>query len=281
MEYTKLRPLISEGKYFEGPRWHARKLWMVDSLARTVLSVGLDGVCKTAFEVPGISGGMGFLPNGNPVVTSMFDRKLLTFEDNQLSTLIDLSSIATGTIDDMIIDGRGHIYVGDLGFDLMKGGSHENGKLILVIPSGDARIVADGLRFPNGIAASEDGTRLVVAESDGNCLSDFQIRADGSLEKGRRFGKFTEPDGICLDREGAVWVSLYQEDAFVRVAPDGRVLDRIAVTGRRAIACALGGVDRRTLFCISADTSHEDLMRGKSSACVDIVEVQIAGAGFP
>src|ERR1700683_3853674 len=174
MEYTKLRPLIADGKYFEGPRWHAGKLWMVDSLARTVLSVSLDGVCETAFKVRGFSGGLGFLPNGNLVVTSMFDRKLLTFENNQLSTLIDLSNVATGTIDDMIIDGRGRIYVGDLGFDLMKGGSHENGKLILVDPGGDARIVADGLRFPNGIAVSEDGTRLVVAESDGNCLSEFQ-----------------------------------------------------------------------------------------------------------
>jgi sugar lactone lactonase YvrE len=280
MEYTKLQPLVQEGKYFEGPRWHAGKLWMVDSLARTVLSVSLDGTCATAFEVPGISGGMGFLTNGNPVVTSMFDRKLLSFDNNRLSTLIDLSDIATGTIDDMIIDGRGRIYVGDLGFDLMTGGSHENGKLILVA-DGRARIVADGLRFPNGISVSEDGTRLVVAESDGNCLSDFQIRADGSLEKGRRFGKFTEPDGICLDRQGAVWVSLYQEDAFVRVDSEGRVLDRIAVTGRRAVACALGGEARRTLFCISADTSHEDLMRGKSSARVDTIEVEIPGAGFP
>jgi sugar lactone lactonase YvrE len=280
MEYTKLHPLVADGRYFEGPRWHAGKLWMVDSLARTVLSVILEGTCATAFEVPGISGGMGFLPNGNPVVTSMFDRKLLTFDNNQLSTLIDLSDIATGTIDDMIIDGSGRIYVGDLGFDLMTGGSHENGKLILV-NDGDARIVADGLRFPNGIAVSEDGTRLVVAESDGNCLSDFQIQADGSLERGRRFGEFAEPDGICLDREGAVWVSLYQEDAFVRVDSDGRELDRMAVTGRRAIACVLGGEDRRTLFCISADTSHEDLMRGRSSARVDTVEVEIAGAGFP
>jgi sugar lactone lactonase YvrE len=216
-----------------------------------------------------------------PVVTSMFDRKLLTFSSREVSTLHDLSSIAAGTIDDMIIDGQGRIFVGDLGFDLMTGGSHDNGQIILVTPDGDARVVGRGLRFPNGIAVSERGQRLVVAESDGDRLADFAIAADGSLDLKQRLGSFTEPDGICLDREGAVWTSLFQEDAFVRVDSTGRVRDRISVKGRRAVACAFGGDDRRTLFCISAETSHEDLMRGQSNARIDTVHVDIPGAGFP
>ena len=107
------------------------------------------------------------------------------------------------------------------------------------------------------------------------------MSSDGSLDLKRRFGSFTEPDGICLDREGAVWASLFQEDAFVRVDATGRILDRISVNGRRAVACALGGDDRRTLFCISAETSHEDLMRGKSAARIDTVRIEIPGAGSP
>jgi sugar lactone lactonase YvrE len=275
-----LRPLI-EGLYFEGPRWHDGRLWMVDSLARTVLRVGLGGVCEKVCDNPGIAGGMGILPNGDPVFTSMFDKKLLTCTGGEVKTFLDLSGVATGSIDDMIIDGQGRIYVGDLGFDLMTGGSHENGGLILVTAKGEASVVARGLHFPNGIAVSQDGKRLVVAESDGNCLSEFAIRHDGSLDAHRRFCTFMEPDGICLDREGAVWVSLFQEDAFVRVDANGKELERIEVRGRRAIACALGGDDRRTLFCISAETSHEDLMRGKSRAWLDAIEVDVAGAGFP
>ena len=49
------------------------------------------------------------------------------------------------------------------------------------------------------------------------------------------------PDGICLDHEGAVWVAAFEEDAFIRVASDGRELQRIEVAGRRALACAFGG----------------------------------------
>ncbi len=167
MEYTGLKPLVAEGKYFEGPRWHRGKLWFVDSLARKLLRVSLDGKCETVCEIPGIAGGIGFLPNGDPVITSMFDRKLLTFANGQVATLRDLSDVAAGTIDDMIIDGFGRIYVGDLGFDLMKGGSHENGQIILVTPSGGrASRWPRRLHFPNGIAVSQHGLRLVVAESE-------------------------------------------------------------------------------------------------------------------
>lgn len=281
MENTELKPLVANGKYFEGPRWHEGKLWFIDSLGMKLLRVSLDGGCETVCTIPGIAGGIGFLPNGNVVLTSMFDRKLLTFANGEVSTLCDLSQVAAGTIDDMIIDGFGRIYVGDLGFDLMKGGSNENGQIILVTPGGEARVVARALHFPNGIAVSEAGKRLVVAESEGNRLAAFAVADDGSLDLSRRFGSFTEPDGICLDRDGAVWTSLFQEDAFVRVDAKGNVLDRISVTCRRAVACALGGDDRRTLFCISAETTHEDLMRGKSSARIDTARVEVPGAGFP
>ena len=89
------------------------------------------------------------------------------------------------------------------------------------------------------------------------------------------------PDGICLDREAAVWVASFDEDAFIRVGRDGHELQRIEVPGRRAIACVLGGPERRTLFCLSAATSYEELRERKSSARIDAVDVEIPGVGYP
>ena len=155
------------------------------------------------------------------------------------------------------------------------------GRIILVMPDGETRVVADGLRFPNGIAVSADNSRLVVAEMDGECLAEYDIAADGGLNFRRRFGNMKSPDGICLDREEAVWVASFDEDAFIRVDRDGRELQRIEVPGRRAIACVLGGPERRTLFCLSAATSPEQLRQRQSSARIDVVEVEIPGAGYP
>jgi sugar lactone lactonase YvrE len=149
------------------------------------------------------------------------------------------------------------------------------------MPDGAARVVAEGLRFPNGIAVSADHRRLVVAEMDGACLADYDIAPNGDLKFRGRFGSMKSPDGICLDRQDAVWVAAFEEDAFIRLDANGRELQRIKVPGRRAIACALGGPERRTLFCLSAATSHEELRQRKSSARIDMVDVKIAGAGYP
>jgi sugar lactone lactonase YvrE len=280
---TALTTLLDGGKYYEAPRWHDGRLWFVDCLARTLLSTDTAGQCRThaTFE-DDTPCGTGFLPDGRLIVLTMFRKRLLVFAEDKLSLYADLSHVATGVIDDMIVDGLGRAYVGDLGFNfpppLDRGA---DGRIIQVAPDGATRVVAEGLRFPNGIAISPDHRRLVVAEMDGECVADYEMAPDGSLTFRRSLPCGKEPDGICLDQDGAVWVAAYSEDAFVRIDVRGQELQRIAVPGRRAIACALGGTDRRTLFCISAATSHEDLRRGKSSARIDAVKVDAPGAGYP
>ena len=283
MAPIKLSCVLDGGHYFEGPRWHSGRLWFVDCMNRTLLSLGASGKCEQHAKVEDDTPcGLGHLPDGRLVVLTMFRKRLMTYADGQLSLYADLSGIAAGTIDDMIVDGLGRAYVGDLGFDLPPPADRGAvGRIILVMPDGATRVVADGLRFPNGIAISADNGRLVVAEMDGGCLADYDIEDDGSLRFRRRLGNMKAPDGICLDRDGAVWVASFSEDAFIRLGRDGRELQRIEVAGRRAIACALGGEGRRTLFCLSAATSHEELRQRKSSARIDAVDVEIAGAGYP
>ena len=283
MSEIKLVGMLDGGRYFEGPRWHSGRLWFVDCMNRTLLSLGRSGECEqhAKFE-DDTPCGVGILPDGRLVVLTMFRKRLMTYADGRLSLHADLSGIATGTIDDMIVDGLGRAYVGDLGFDLPPPPDRGPvGRIILVMPDGATRVVAEGLRFPNGIAISANNSRLVVAEMDGECLADYDIEADGGLNFRRRFGNVKAPDGICLDRQEAVWVASFDEDAFIRLNRDGRELQRIEMPGRRAIACALGGPERRTLFCLSAATSPEELRQGKSSARIDAVDVEIPGAGYP
>ncbi len=278
-----LRLALDGGRYFEGPRWHAGRLWFVDCMARTLLSLSLAGDCEQhAAFVDDTPCGLGILPDGSLIVLTMFRKRLLKYADGQLSLYADLSRIAAGTIDDMIIDGLGRCYVGDLGFDLPPPADRGAvGRIILVMPDGEMQVVADELRFPNGIAVSADHSRLVVAEMDGECLSDFKIEADGSLSSRRKFGRIKDPDGICLDGDEAVWVASFSEDAFIRLDREGRERQRIDVPGRRAIACVLGGPERRTLFCLSAVTSPEEMRQRKSSARIETIDVRYPGAGYP
>ena len=61
----------------------------------------------------------------------------------------------------------------------------------------------------------------------------------------------------------------FAPNAFVRIDQDGRESDHVAVPGRRAVACVLGGRERRTLYCLSADTSYARLAKRDSSARID------------
>jgi sugar lactone lactonase YvrE len=282
MSQAQLTTVLDGGKYFEAPRWHAGRLWFVDCMARTLLSIGPSGDRQEHAAFDDTPCGTGILPDGRLVVLTMFRKHLLAFAGGQLSLHADLSDIATGTIDDMIVDGLGRAYVGDLGFNLPPPpGRGADGRIILVTPDGARRVVAEGLRFPNGIAVSADHKRLVVAEMDGECLADYELADDGNLHFRRRLACGKEPDGICLDRDGAVWVASYGEGAFIRIDRDGQERHRINVPGRRGIACALGGPDRRTLFCISAATSPQELRQRKSSARIDVVAVETSGSGYP
>jgi sugar lactone lactonase YvrE len=120
MAGSRLTPLLDGGRYFEAPRWHDHRLWLVDSVARTLISVTPAGTAEIACALEGMPAGLGFLPSGEAVVTDMHGRSLVRCAGGRPVVDVDLSALS-GTIDDMIVDKVGRTYVGDLGFDLKSG----------------------------------------------------------------------------------------------------------------------------------------------------------------
>jgi sugar lactone lactonase YvrE len=143
--------------------------------------------------------------------------------------------------------------------------------------------VADGLVFPNGAAITQDRRRLVVAETFAHRLSVFDIRPDGSLSPGRLFADLVEgsADGIAIDAEDAVWVACFAESEFRRVHAGGRVSEVVAVPGEHAVACALGGDDRRTLFLLCARGIEKLAQGGGAQAWIRSLRIDVPGAGIP
>jgi sugar lactone lactonase YvrE len=153
---------------------------------------------------------------------------------------------------------------------------------VLVTPDGEARAVADDLRFPNGAVITADGRTLVLAETFGACLTAFDIEADGSLSARRSWAKLEDavPDGCCLDAEGAIWVASPVSHGVLRVREGGEVLDRVEVESQ-AYACMLGGEDRRTLFVLTAGSSDPDYCKQHQDGRIEVVPVDVPGVGLP
>jgi len=280
--------VLLDGLVFpEGPRWHDGKLWFSDIHAYKMMAVDPEGRSEMVASVPQHPSGLGFLPDGRPLVVSVLDRLLLRLDPDGLHTHADLNAVDCILPNDMVVSEDGRAYIGDDAFEI-SAGPPRPGNIILVTPDGDARVVADGLMYPNGMVITPDGKTLIVAETIGRRLTAFDIAPDGSLSGRRPFADLAagaiggaHPDGICIDAEGAIWVSSPPTSEFVRVREGGDITHRIPVPGKWAVACMLGGEDRRTLFLCTAETTLQGLGQGKSIGWIETVRVDIPGAGRP
>ncbi|MEM7466321.1 MAG: SMP-30/gluconolactonase/LRE family protein [Pseudomonadota bacterium] len=272
--------LADEFVFLEGPRWHAGKLWLSDMWDHTIFSIDDAGARTPVIEVPNRPSGLGFLPDGTLTVASMADRTVYKIVDDKLEVHADLSNTVSADINDTVVDNNGRIYVGNFGYDLMSGEAEKPADLVMVNTDGSHRVVAEGLQFPNGMVI--DGDKLVVAETFGHKLTSFTIASDGSLSNRLVHADLGErtPDGICLDADRHIWVSSFMTGEFIRVAPNGEVVDVIKADGA-AVACQLGGADGRTLFCLVFAGEIADISSGKRLARIETVKVDAASAGSP
>src|SRR5829696_4574198 len=101
----------------ESPRWHDDRLWISDMGTHDVVAVDLNGASEIVAHVPGMPMGLGWLPDGDLLVVSSRDGLLRRGPDGALRTFADLTGLATHPWSDMVVDGRGNAYVGNIGFD--------------------------------------------------------------------------------------------------------------------------------------------------------------------
>jgi sugar lactone lactonase YvrE len=274
-------PVFVSGIGFgEGPRWHDGRLWFSDFHQHSVSSVGDDGTRVVQLEIDDSPSGLGWLPDGRLLVVAMESRRVLRVEpDGGVVTHADLSAVAVGRANDMVVAADGTAYVGNFGFEL--GTPMQPAVLARVQPDGTVDVVADGLEFPNGTVITPDGRTLIVGESMAKRVTAFTIADDGTLHDRRLWADLGDvmPDGCTLDTEGAIWFADARGTAVVRVREGGEVTDRIEAD-QHTFACALGGDDGRTLFVICADGfgGEED---APPTGTVRTARVDVPHAGLP
>jgi len=275
--------IVVDGLTFpEAPRWHEGRLWFSDFYSHRVLAVDVSGYVDVIAEVPQRPSGLGWTPDGTLLIVSMLDRRLLRFDGGALAVVADLSSLATGPCNDMVVDANGRAYIGNFGFDRHRGEPERTTCIARVDPDGRVTRAADDLSFPNGAVITPDGKTLVLAETLAHRLTAFDVAADGGLSNRRVFAQLDGcfPDGICLDAEGAVWVADARSPRVIRVLDGGRIERTVSTGDRFAFACMLGGDDRRTLF-VCTNTGSGPAMADKGDGRLEAVKVDVPGAGWP
>ena len=275
-------PILLDGVGFgEGPRWHDGRLWFSDFHQHAVSSVDDDGTRRVELELDESPSGLGWLPDGRLLVVAMESRRVLRVErDGEVAVHADLSSIAAGNCNDMVVAADGTAYVGNFGFDLNAGDSRRAAVLARVTSDGDVTAAADGFEFPNGSVITPDGRTLIVGESMARRATAFRIADDGTLHDRRLWADLGDvlPDGCTLDADGAIWFADAASSVLVRVREGGEVVDSVDA-GQHAFACALGGDDGRTLFVCCADSFGE--AASEPTGTIRTHRVDVPHAGLP
>jgi sugar lactone lactonase YvrE len=278
--------LLADRCYLEAPRWRSDGLYVSDIQADEVLKVSLDGSASVVAAKPDLSpSGLGWSKDGSLIVVSVRSMELYRVAPAALEMVADLGEVATCITNDMVVDHYGHAFVGQAGANVPAGETAPPSPLVRVDPDWSVHRAADDLVCANGMVVADHGCTLLVAETFRDRVTAFELSADGELGERSIWAELpsgSSPDGICLDEEGALWVACPFVERFVRLERGGTVKDVIEVSGRRAIACALGGERGTTFFMVTVDASDDMSALGTTRPSrIETVEVGVPGVQQP
>lgn len=292
-----MKTLLSGGNFFEGPRWHNGHWYVSDLYAHQVLKISPAGKAEVVATVPNQPSGLGWLPNGDMLVVSMKDRRVVRVDASGVqSEHADISALTGFYANDMVVSRAGSAYVGNLGFNLFSGEKPTTAAIVMIDAKGNPRVAAEELFFPNGMVITADDKTLIVAETLGARLSAFSIAADGSLSNHRIWATVGKappmtsaetlaetdfaPDGCTLDAEGCIWLADAFHRRVARVKEGVGIIEEIsAPEGMGLYSCALGGENgNELLLCCAPDFS--DINRSSSrEAVLYTLTVDVPAAG--
>lgn len=144
-----------------------------------------------------------------------------------------------------------------------------------------------GYRVTNGPAFDAQRGRMYHTDSAPGTIYVFDISEAGELSGRRTFIQFDEedghPDGMTVDRDGDLWVCFWDGWCLRRIAPDGRVRERIAMPVQRPTSCAFGGPGLDRLYVTSARLGFdsESLAMQPCAGGLFLVETDAHGVAQP
>jgi len=146
-----------------------------------------------------------------------------------------------------------------------------DGFVFRVSPSGEATVVAENVRFANGLALDANEEFLYVAQTSADNVLRYRIRgatlAASELHGPASLGAKSCPDGLAFDAAGNLWVTLALANRIVAIAPDGgvSVLADDATDKRinKPSNIAFGGADLRDVYIGSIGADY--VLRGRAS----------------
>lgn len=223
----------------------------------TVLKFSPDGTKREVFAVTGQPNGHKILADSSHLVCDASHHAVLHL-DAHGKPLPHASKECDGKPlrgpNDLTLDPAGGFYFTDPG---ESSDTNPIGTVHYVDPAGKTHLVAEKLAFPNGINLLPGGKKLLVGESKHNRVLEFEIVSPGKAGKMRVFADLpkksgeqidNQPDGMCLDDQGNLYVAHYGMRQVQVLSSEGELIARYPGGNLTTSNVAFGGPNRDQLY---------------------------------
>lgn len=134
------------------------------------------------------------------------------------------------------------------------------------------RRVLSGVCNSNGIVWTGDGSEVFYIDTPTRQVARFDYR-DGALTN-RRAAFSTaaweaSPDGMCIARDGSLWIAMCHAGCVLAFSPDGKLLEKLDFPCREVSSCCFGGAGGELLYVTTGKTSSR---REKEAGRLFVVE---------
>jgi sugar lactone lactonase YvrE len=263
----------------EGPVWddQRRELWWVDIIGHQVHCWSPDAGDRVVLDAGKAIGSVALTGDGRLVAAVDRDLVLVT-PGGAASPLVSVGHVVdNGVLNDSGCDPDGNLWIGVSTEDE----AEPVGCLRVVTPDLEVTTVLDGLTVPNGIDWSPDERLVYFADSPTGKVDVFTAgpKALGARATFATMGAGVMPDGLTVDREGGVWVALWDGWSVRRYLPDGSLDVIVELPVAKVTSCAFGGEDLQDLFITTAscDLTADERAAQPLAGAVFRVRTEVAG----
>ncbi len=264
---------ISTGcEFTEGPLWNNRDKSLIFSDVRTGIMhrwSEKDGVSIfREADKSGIANGNTWDKDGNLLTCEHNGRRVSrTLADGTIETLVgNYGDARLNSPNDVILARNGDIIFTDPTYGLRQ----PDGSIVgqeypfpgvfrLSAADGSLKLLVSDFQAPNGLALSDDETRMFICDTREGHIRVFDVAPDGSLSNDRVFCEAKHgdaqgrPDGMKLDSQGNVYLAANSPEGIWVFDPEGKLLGFIGI-GESPANLIWGGDDWQTMF-VTAQTS--------------------------
>ncbi|WP_203901085.1 SMP-30/gluconolactonase/LRE family protein [Virgisporangium aliadipatigenens] len=265
----------------EGPAWDAAAdcLVWVDILGQKVHLSEADGTRRATKEFDRHVGAALPAEDGGYLVVRR-DGFARWHANDEITPLLDVLTDGSLRFNDAKCDPAGRAFAGTLCYT---DGVRGRGELFRLDAGPKATPVRGPVSLANGLGWSPDGRLMYFIDTVEGTLTEFDYDVDGGVLTAPRVlvnfdGSAGQPDGMCVDDDGCLWVALWGGAAVHRFTPDGRLDTVLEVPSKNVTSCAFGPGGRLYVTTAAGALSPEERAQWPLAGGLFVAE---PGAGGP